>query len=200
VRTLPGLSRGSVTAPTRTRKRSPVYVKLTIMREFSESWPPPETLLTRVQLARLLGVKRETLKAWDYRGKGPPKAAKGTFCRPGTRTEPALYRCGDVLEWLALRTRRPVEVAPGALDQPKPTPHPETTQVPPRHLDVLCRTEVVVNRMKEVERQDPSGGPMLPEPHTTAESASFGWRTLDDGDEPFSSNRRTVRPARYWGS
>ena len=161
------------------------------MREFSESWPPPETLLTRVQLARLLGVKRETLKAWDYRGKGPPKAAKGTFCRPGTRTEPALYRCGDVLKWLALRTRRPVEV--GAPAQPTPTPHPE---IPPRHLDVLCRTEVALNRMKEAERVEAE-----PAPTVVDQSSRSGWRALVEGDEPFASNSVTrSRPGRYWGS
>jgi hypothetical protein len=166
------------------------------MREFSESWPPPETLLTRVQLARLLGVKRETLKAWDYRGKGPPKAAKGTFCRPGTRTEPALYRCGEVLEWLELRTRRPVEVAPGAPAQPKPTPLSETEKIPSGHLDVLCRTEVVLNRMKEAERVEA-------EPARTVvdQSSGSGWRALAEGDEPFASNIVTrSRPARYWGS
>jgi hypothetical protein len=168
---------------------------LTIMHEFSESWPPPETLLTRVELARLLGVKRETLKAWDYRGKGPPKVAKGTFCRSGTRSAPALYRCGDVLEWLEQRARRPVEV--GAPAQPKPPPLPETAQVPPRHLDVLCRTEVVLNRMKEVERQNPQV--KLPEPFATSEPAGSGWLALDDGDEPFARNdRRPGRTARYW--
>jgi hypothetical protein len=166
------------------------------MREFSESWPTPETLLTRVQLARLLGVKRETLKAWDYRGKGPPKAAKGTFCRSGTRTEPALYRCGDVLEWLEQRARRPVEVAPGALAQPKPTQHPETAKIPSGHLDVLCRTEVVLNRMKEAERVEAELAPTVVD-----QSSRSGWRALAEGDEPFASNAvRRSRPGRYWGS
>jgi hypothetical protein len=166
------------------------------MREISESWPPPETLLTRVQLAQLLGVKRETLKAWDYRGKGPPKVAKGTFCRPGTRTEPALYRCGDVLEWLALRTRHPVEVAPGAPAQPTPTQHPETARIPSGHLDVLCRTEVVLNRMKEAERLEP-------EPPVEAAVVDTGSNWLAaENDEPFEpfpcNSRRPGRSARYW--
>ena len=144
------------------------------MREFSESWPPPETLLTRVQLARLLGVKRETLKAWDYRGKGPPKVAKGTFCRSGTRTEPALYRCRDVLEWLELRTRRPVEVAAGAPPQPPPTQHPETAKIPSGHLDVLCRTEIALNRMKEAERVEAEPAPTVCRPVLAFRLVRFG--------------------------
>jgi hypothetical protein len=166
------------------------------MTEFSESWPPPETLLTRVQLARLLGVKRETLKAWDYRGKGPPKAAKGTFCRSGTRTEPALYRCRDVLEWLELRTRRQVEVAPAAPAQPKRAPHPEAAKIPSGHLDVLCRTEVALNRMKEAERVEAE-----PAPTVVDQSSRSDWRALAEGNEPFVSNTVTrLRPGRYWGS
>jgi hypothetical protein len=168
------------------------------MQEFSESWPPPETLLTRVQLSRLLGVKRETLKAWDYRGKGPPKTAKGTFCRPGTRTEPALYRCGEVLEWLEQR-RRPVEVAPGTLAQPKPAPHPETAKIPSGHLDVLCRTEVVLNRMKEAERLEaaPQVEPAVIDARSTS-TPSYDWRAAVELVEPFPCNDRRSRPARYW--
>jgi hypothetical protein len=160
------------------------------MREFPESWPPPETLLTRVELARLLGVKRETLKAWDYRGKGPPKVAKGTFCRSGSRSAPALYRCGDVLQWLEQRQRHRlwVETAIGAVPtQPASEPQPQ-----PQPLSVLTRPETAPESPELVVAEEQTGRPEVVAMHT------WNWQAVED-DEPFPSNsRRPGGSARYW--
>ena len=61
-----------------------------------DAWPPPQTLITRRQLAELYGVAVEVIRAWERRGKGPPKVTnlkKGEF-------SPALYRCGEARTWL----------------------------------------------------------------------------------------------------
>src|SRR5215469_18317359 len=61
-----------------------------------DAWPPPDTLITRRQLAELYGVTVEVVRAWERRGKGPPKVTnlkRGDF-------SPALYRCGEARAWL----------------------------------------------------------------------------------------------------
>src|SRR6516164_7119704 len=61
-----------------------------------DAWPPADTLITRRQLAELYGVTVEVIRAWERRGKGPPKVTKlkrGDF-------SPALYRCGEARVWL----------------------------------------------------------------------------------------------------
>ena len=60
------------------------------------AWPPPDTLITRRQLAELYGVTVEVIRALERRGKGPPKVTnlkRGDF-------SPALYRCAEVKSWL----------------------------------------------------------------------------------------------------
>src|SRR5262249_7050662 len=61
-----------------------------------DGWPSQETLITRRQLAELYGVTIQGIRAWEHRGKGPPKVTnlkRGDFSR-------ALYRCGEVKAWL----------------------------------------------------------------------------------------------------
>src|SRR6516225_63005 len=61
-----------------------------------DAWPPPDTLITRRQLAELYGVTVEVIRAWERRGKGPRKVTnlkRGDF-------SPALYRCAEVKSWL----------------------------------------------------------------------------------------------------
>src|SRR6516165_4455411 len=61
-----------------------------------DAWPPPDTLITRRQLAELYGVTVEVIRAWERRGKGPPKVTdlkRGDF-------SPALYRSGEARVWL----------------------------------------------------------------------------------------------------
>jgi hypothetical protein len=38
-----------------------------------DAWHPPDTLITRRQLAELYGVTVEAIRAWERRGNGPPK-------------------------------------------------------------------------------------------------------------------------------
>jgi len=61
----------------------------------------PDEYLTSPQLARLLGRKPQTIRAWRLRGTGP------SYVRLGNGPKaPVVYRRTDVEEWLAERTYR----------------------------------------------------------------------------------------------
>jgi hypothetical protein len=146
-----------------------------------DAWPSPDTLINRLQLAELYGVTVPVIRGWERRGKGPRKVAQP----PRDGFSEVLYRCADVREWLEK------EVAKQKALEPKLQP-----EIPPRHPDVLCRTELVLNRMKEAERVQAE-----PAPTAVDHFSGSGWRALVEGDEPFASNIVTrSRPARYWGS
>src|SRR6516164_9627816 len=84
----------SLTAPYPTGPKGRPAAILALPPE--DAWPPPDTLITRRQLAELYGVTVEVIRAWQRRGKGPPKVTnlkRGDF-------SPALYRCGEAKAWL----------------------------------------------------------------------------------------------------
>src|SRR6516164_9579288 len=84
----------SLTAPYPTGPKGRPAAILALPPE--DAWPPPDTLITRRQLAELYGATVEVIRAWERRGKGPPKVTnlkRGDF-------SPALYRCGEARVWL----------------------------------------------------------------------------------------------------
>ena len=77
-----------------------------------------EELLSRGEVARLLGVSRETLKGWARRGVGP------AFSRSGPVRGRVWYQTADVIAWLESRKR--VSSAAGvAVGPPNPARVPE---------------------------------------------------------------------------
>jgi len=148
-------------------------------------WPPPDTLITRRQLAELYGVTVEVIRAWERRGKGPPKVTdlkRGDF-------SPALYRCGEARAWL--------EDAVAAQDAAATA---FTRSSPAEPLDPVvdeCALKAkALARIGELRSQAVEEEPVGP-----LQKASFGWCALAEGDEPFVSNVVTrPRPGRYWGS
>jgi hypothetical protein len=61
----------SLAAPCRTGPKGRPAAILALAPE--DTWPPPDTLITRRQLAELYGVTVEVIRAWECRGKEPPK-------------------------------------------------------------------------------------------------------------------------------
>jgi predicted DNA-binding transcriptional regulator AlpA len=59
---------------------------------FTDVHADPERLLTDAELVALLGVKRQTIAAWRYRGQGP-KTVHLTAKSPRTRVR-------DLIEWI----------------------------------------------------------------------------------------------------
>ena len=147
---------------------------------------PRDVLITRRQLAELYGVTVEIIRAWERRGKGPPKATnlkRGDF-------SPALYRCGEVRAWL--------EDAVAAQDAAAAAFTPPSPAEPPVPLvdDRLTREPKVLARVRQLESQLTEDEPVV-----SARRVSSGWCALAEGDEPFMSNVvRRSRPGRYWGS
>jgi hypothetical protein len=142
----------------------------------------PETLITRRQLAELFGVTVEVIRAWERRGKGPPKVTnlkRGDF-------SPALYRCGEARAWL--------EDAVAAQDAFNP---PSTVEPPEPAVDDRAAPKAnALARIRQLESQLIENDRVVP-----AQRVSSGWRALAEGDEPFASNVvKRSRQARYWGS
>jgi hypothetical protein len=174
----------SLTAPCPTGPKGRPAAVLALPPE--DAWPSPETLITRRQLAELYGVTVEVIRAWERRGKGPPKVTnlkKGDF-------SPALYRCGEARAWL--------EDMVAALGAPAAvfTPPPPTEPPEPVVDDRETRKAKALARIRQLESQAIEDEPVEP-----ARKISSDWRTLAEGDEPFASNVvRGSRPGRYWGS
>ena len=149
-------------------------------------WPPPDTLITRRQLAELYGVTVEVIRAWERRGKGPPKVTdlkRGDF-------SPALYRCGAARAWLEDAIAAQDAVA-AAFTPPSPAEPPE-----PAVDEHAARKAKAITRVRQLESQL-----IESEPGELVQSMSSGWRALAEADEPFASNvRKRSRPARYWES
>ena len=151
-----------------------------------DAWPPPDTLITCRQLAELYGVTVEVIRAWERRGKGPPKVTnlkRGDF-------SPALYRCGEVRAWL--------ENAVAAQDEAAAVFAPPSPAEPLEPIVDDCQTHKVKApaRVRQLESQL-----IEDEPVVTGRRVSAGRCGLAEGDEPFASNVVTrSRPGRYWGS
>jgi len=111
------------------------------------------------------------VRAWDRRKIGPPLSQKGVFKDQKRR---AAYKAGEVRAWYERQKATPVETLIAAVNFDLSAP----AQPSP------AATELVEPPPVPVEFAAPG----------------FGWCALDDGGEPFPSNRRTVRPGRYWGS
>jgi len=147
-----------------------------------DAWPPPDALINRRQLAELYGVTVEVIRAWERRGKGPPKVTnlkRGDF-------SPALYRCREAKAWL--ESMVDAQNAAAAFTPPSSAEplEPVIDDRAARKAKALARVRQLESRLIEDER---------------AQNAGSGWRALVEGDEPFASNVvRRSRPARYWGS
>jgi DNA-binding transcriptional MerR regulator len=143
------------------------------------TWPPPDTLITRRELAELYGVTVEVIRAWERRGKGPPKVTnlqRGDF-------SPALYRCGEAKAWL-----EGMVVALGAAAAFAP-PSPAEAIIDDR----AARKAKAIAHVRQLEGQliEIEG----------AQNLGSSWCALDEGDEAFASNAiKRSRPAGYWGS
>jgi len=151
-----------------------------------DAWPLPDTLITRRQLAELYGVTVEVIRAWERRGKGPPKVTnlkRGDF-------SPALYRCGEAKAWLEDAVAEQ-DAAVAAF-----TPPSVTEPLEPVVNDCADLKAKVLAGIGQLESQAIEDEPIVP-----AHRVSSHWCTLAEGDEPFASNVvRRSRPARYWGS
>jgi DNA-binding transcriptional MerR regulator len=138
-------------------------------------------LITRRQLAELYGVTVEVIRAWERRGKGPPKVTslkRGDF-------SPALYRCREARAWLEGMVAAQ-DAAAAAFASPAEPVAPIIDDRATRKAKALARVRQLESRLIEDER---------------AQNVGSGWRALAEGDEPFASNVITrSRPGRYWGS
>jgi hypothetical protein len=151
-----------------------------------DAWPPSDTLITRRQLAELYGVTVEVIRVWERRGKGPPKVTnlkRGDF-------SPALYRCGEARVWLADMVAAQ-DAAAAAFTPPSPAEPPE-----PIVDDCETRKAKAITRVQQRESKLIEDEPVEPR-----RRVSSNWRSLAEGDEPFTSNVvKRAHPARYWGS
>jgi hypothetical protein len=149
-------------------------------------WPPPDTLITRRQLAELYGVTVEVIRAWERRGKEPPKVTslkRGDF-------SPALYRCGEARVWLEdVIAAQDAAAAAFAPLSPAEPPEPAVDEHAARKANAIARVRQLESQLIEDEPVEP------------ARRINSGWRALAEGDEPFASNAvKRSRPARYWRS
>ena len=151
-----------------------------------DAWPSPETLITRRQLAELYGVTVEVIRAWERRGKAPPKVTdlkRGDF-------SPALYRCGQAKSWLEDMVA--AQVAAVAAFTPASAAEPPEPVIDDR----AARKAKAIARVRQLESQAIEDEPVVP-----ARRVGSHWCALAEGDEPFPSNAVTrSRPGRYWGS
>jgi hypothetical protein len=151
-----------------------------------DAWPLPDTLITRRQLAELYGVTVEVIRAWERRGKGPPKVTnlkRGDF-------SPALYRCREARTWLEdAVAAQGAAVAAFTPPSPAEPPEPIVDDCETRKVEALARVRHLESQLIEDEPVEPG------------RRVSSNWRALVEGDEPFASNVVTrSRPGRYWGS
>jgi DNA-binding transcriptional MerR regulator len=151
-----------------------------------DAWPPSDTLITRRQLAELYGVTVEVIRAWERRGKGPPKVTnlkKRDF-------SPALYRCREARVWLEDMVAAQDAAAAAYTPLPPPAPvEPVIDHRETRKAKAIARVRQLKSRLIEDE------------PGAPGRRVSSNWRTLAEGHEPFASNVvKRSRPARYWGS
>jgi len=148
-----------------------------------DAWPPLDTLITRRQLAELYGVTVEVIRAWERRGKGPPKVTnlkRGDF-------SPALYRCGEARVWLA--------------DMVAAQDAAAAAFTPPSSAETLDRVvdEHAAQKAKAPDRiRQLEGQAIEHEAGVPVQSVGSGWRALAEGDEPFTSNVvKRAHAARY---
>jgi hypothetical protein len=174
----------SLTAPCRVGPKGRPAAILTLLPE--DAWPPADTLITRRQLAELYGVTVEVIRAWERRGKGPPKVTdlkRGDF-------SPALYRCGEARVW--------IEDMVAAQDAAVAAFPPSSPANPPE-IGVDHRAALKAKapaRVRQAESKLIEDEPVVP-----GRKVSSNWRALAEEDEPFPSNVVTrPRPVRYWAS
>ena len=151
-----------------------------------DAWPPADTLIIRRQLAELYGVTVEVIRAWERRGKGPPKVTnlkRGDF-------SPALYRCGEAKAWLEDMVAAQ-DAAVAAF-----TPPSRAEPLDPDVDDRAASKPKAPAPIRQLEGQAIEDEPVAPE-----QRVSSHWCALAEGDEPFASNVvKGSRPGRYWGS
>jgi hypothetical protein len=152
-----------------------------------DAWPLPDRLITRRQLAELFGVTAEVIRAWERRGKGPPKVTnlkRGDF-------SPALYRCGEARAWLEDSAAAQNSAATAFI--PSSPAEPLEPIVDDRETR---KAKAPLARVRQLESQLIENEPSAP-----VQKVSSGWCALAPGDEPFASNIVTrLRPGGYWGS
>ena len=150
-----------------------------------DAWPLPDALITRRQLAELYGVTVEVIRAWERRGKGPPKVTKlkkGDFSS-------ALYRCREAKAWLEDMVAAHNAAAAFAPQLPAEPVAPVTDNRAARKAKALAGIRKVESKLIEDQ------------PIEAAQRVNSGWCVLAEGGEPFASKVvKRSRPARYWGS
>jgi hypothetical protein len=144
-----------------------------------DAWPPPDTLITRRQLAELYGVTVEVIRAWERRGKGPPKLAQP----PRDGFSEVLYRCADARDWLVSAV-----AAQDAAALTLPSPAEPVEPLEPVIDDRAARKAKAIARVPQLESQ------LIDD--ARAQTVGSGWCTLAEGDEPFASN--VVRRSGPW--
>jgi hypothetical protein len=156
-----------------------------LARPPEDAWPPADTLITRRQLAELYGVTVEVIRAWDRRGKGPPKVTnlkRGDF-------SPALYRCREAKAWLEDAVASQDAAAASTPPSPVEAVEPLVNNRAARKAKAIARVWQLESRLIEDE-------PVVP-----GRRVSSNWRAFAEGDEPFASNVVTrSRPGRCCGS
>ena len=181
-----------------------------------EVWPPAEEMLSRKELAKLLGVNEETVKNWDRAGLMPPRApAPPEGILKGLPR--VLWRVGELREWAPRQAgvifkrppkpRRPrvewvqgrgwVEIAPPQVDPaarlqgvPVPAkPRRRSSKIPGKHLVMLTRLEAQLNALPPDEEAWLVVEPQLQPSHRE-----------EPEPIPFASNAVAPRlsPRRYW--
>jgi hypothetical protein len=177
-----------------------------------EAWPPPEEMLSRKELAKLLGVQEETVNNWDRAGLMAPRALVSPegILKGLPRV---LWRVGELREWAPRQAgvifKRPpqprrrrvewvqgrgwVDVAPPQVDHaarsaPAKLRRP-SSKIPGKHLVMLTRLEGQLNSLPPDEEPWPVEEPQLQPP-----------RREEPEPIPFASNVVTPRLSqrRYW--
>ena len=177
-----------------------------------EAWPPAEEMLSRKELAKLLGVQEETVNNWDRAGLMPPRApAQPEGVLKGLPR--VLWRVADLREWAprmaGIIFKRPpkprrrrvewvqgrgwVEIAPRQVDPAarlqvddpaRAKPRRRSPKIPAKHLVMLTRLEGQLNALPPDEEPWPVEELRREEPEPI----------------PFASNVVTPRVSqrRYW--
>jgi hypothetical protein len=147
-----------------------------------DAWPASDTLITRRQLAELYGVTVKVIRAWERRGKGPPKFAQP----PRDGFSEVLYLCADARDWLLGAIAAQNETAVVTPPSPAEPVAPVIDHRVARKAKAIAHVQQLESQRIEDER---------------AQNMGSDWCALAEVDEPFASNVVTrSRPARYWGS
>jgi hypothetical protein len=179
-----------------------------------ETWPPDDELLSRRDLAKLLGVAEETVKNWDRAGLMPPRvpAPPEGILKGSPRV---LWRGSDLREWTPRmvgvifqrppkpRGRRMEWVQErGWVELPPPLSPPSVDPAPvPASVKRLRRSSKVLGRnLALLTRLEGQLSALPPQPLPVERPQPQSPRREEPEPVPFASNvgRPQTRSARYW--